>query len=155
MAAKQHLKTEAEVPAHQEHLAEVVQADVVQRRHPHHHTGHQVQALPGQTVKMGKQELQKTMKGELTVQRPVEKVKVRRPLLMARLILRQAAARLMHFAAAVMSMNLKRLRAAPVQGQDMLVQMVVMQRKKAQAVAALYHLLNRAVLHLVQAQTAA
>ena len=86
---------------------------------------------------MGKQELQKTMTGELTVQRPVEKVKVRRPLLMARLILRQAAARLMHFTAAVMSMNLKRLRAAPVQGQDMLVQMVVMQRKKAQAVAAL------------------
>ena len=114
----------------------MVQGDVVQWCHTHHHTGHQVQALPGQTVKMGKQELQKTMKGGLTVQRPVEKVKVRRPLLMARLILRQAAARLMHFAAEVMSMNLKRLRAALAQGQAMLAQTAVMQHKKEQAVVA-------------------
>ena len=133
----------------------MVQGDVVQRRlHTHQVIGHQEQALPGQTVKMGKQELQKTMTGELTVQRPVEKVKVRRPLLMARLILRQAAARLMHFTTEVMGMNQNR-QAGLAQGQDMLVQMVVMQRKKAQAVAALYHLLTIAMLHLVQAQTAA
>ena len=144
------------MPSHQEHLAEAVQADVSQMRlHTHQkRTGHQVQALPGQTVKMGKKELQKTMTGELTIQCPVEKVKVRRPLLMARLILQQVAVRLMHFTAAVMSMNQKQRAAGLAQEQDMLVQMVVMQRKKAQAVVApLAHL--PPTLGQVQAQTAA
>lgn len=51
----------------------------------------------------------------------------------------------MHFTTSIMSMNLKRLQAALVQEQDMLVQMVVMQRKKEQAVAALYHLITMAM----------